>query len=35
MSNAIALAGDGDALQPGQIRFSQAALPPLPAGTYR
>ncbi|MBF5094969.1 hypothetical protein F1643_11170 [Azospirillum sp. INR13] len=35
MSNAIALAGDGDALQPGQIRFSEAALPPLPAGTYR
>ncbi|WP_029011787.1 hypothetical protein [Niveispirillum irakense] len=35
MSNAIALAADGETLQPGQIRFYQASLPPLPAGTYR
>jgi hypothetical protein len=35
MSNAIALAADGDPVLPGQIRFAQAALPPLPAGRYR
>jgi hypothetical protein len=35
MSNALALATSGSPVQPGQIRFAQAALPPLPAGRYR
>ncbi|MCQ0090816.1 hypothetical protein [Roseovarius sp. M141] len=33
MANQIALATD-DEIKPGEIRFSQAALPPLPAGAY-
>lgn len=33
MTNQIALATDDD-INPGEIRFSQAALPPLPAATY-
>lgn len=33
MSNQITLATD-DEINPGEIRFSEAALPPLPAGTY-
>ncbi len=35
MSNAIQLAQDDEPLKPGQIRFTEAALPPLPSGTYR
>src|SRR5580658_5687194 len=34
MSNALALAAPGEEVQPGQIRFAQAALTPLVVGQY-
>ncbi|MBP2232601.1 hypothetical protein J2847_005932 [Azospirillum agricola] len=35
MADSIALGAEGRPLKPGEVRFYQAAVPPLPAGGYR